>query len=70
MLNSYFIRNIEKMISNNIQNKQESNLNDVSYQRQSREEFLHRFRKYKAFYVNKETLDNNISKSNNEIFKP
>lgn len=55
---------------NNIHDKQESAFSEVPYHRQSKEEFLHRFHKFKAFYVNNETLENNISVRNKEIFKP
>lgn len=58
------------MSFNNIQTKQESNFSDVPYHRQSKEEFLNRFHQFKAFYVNNETLDNDISRKNKEIFKP
>ncbi len=42
----------------------------IIYKRQSKEEFLMRFHKFKAFYVNNNQLNNDISNRNTEIFKP
>jgi len=46
------------------------NNDDVIYKRQSREEFLKKFRQFKALYVNNPQLNNEVSNRNKEIFKP
>lgn len=61
-----------KDFNNNSDNQQSNSNNNVSYIRQSTDVFLSRYRKFKAFYVDRKDLQDvqSIDNKNRETFKP